>query len=241
MNGAEVALVVSVFLASLVEAVEAVTIVLAVGTTRAWDAALYGAGAALALLAVLIALLGRALERVPLETLHVAVGVLLLAIGLQWLRKAVLRAAGRKALHDERAEFREQSDAARRARGGPGGLDRYSLSVAFKGVLVEGLEVALIVVTLGAARDRIGLAAAAAILAALVAAGAGAAVRAPLARVPENAMKFAVGVMLCSFGVFWLGSGLGVSWPGGDAMLLALIAGVLAAALISVRALAVRA
>jgi uncharacterized membrane protein len=182
---------------------------------------------------------GTAITRLPLDALHIFIGVLLLAFGLKWLRKAVLRASGRKALHDEQAEFIRESEAALAARRDGGAIDRYALSIAYKGVLVEGLEVALIVVTLGAARDRIGLAAAAAIAAALVATLAGFAARAPLARVPENVLKYAVGVMLTAFGVFWLGEGLGVGWPGEDAFLLVLVAAVLGVSLLAVRSLSV--
>ena len=234
MSGAEVGLALSVFLACAVEAVEALTIVLAVGQTRSWRSALSGAAAAGLLLVAVVALFGRALLGLPLDTLHVVVGIALFAIGLQWLRKAVLRAAGMKALHDELSEFaRESNEALAAARAG-GGWDAYSFAAAFKGVLVEGLEVAIIVLTFGANQHRIGLAALSAALAVAVVVAAGAAVRAPLARVPENAMKFAVGVLLCSFGVFWTGEGLGLDWPGGDAMLLAIVPAMLGAALAAV-------
>ena len=239
VKGAELGLVLSVFLASLVEAVEAVTIVLAVGTTRSWSSSFYGVGAALASLAAIVVVAGGAITRLPEAALRIFVGVLLLWFGSKWLRKAVLRASGRKALHDEEAEFERESEAALAAGRAEGGLDRYAFAVAYKGVLLEGLEVALIVVTLGAARGRIGLAALAALAAALVATAAGFAARAPLARVPENTLKYAVGVMLCSFGVFWLGEGLGVAWPGEDAFLVVLAALVLGGSLVAVRRLSV--
>src|ERR1700744_5144891 len=190
MSGAQLSLAVSVFLECAVEAVEAVTIVLAVGTTRRWRAALYGVGAATVVLAVVIAVLGPALTSLPLGVLRVVVGGLLLTFGLQWLRKAVLRAAGAKAKHDEGAVFApERAHAA----GGPAAaaFDGYAFAISFKAVLLEGLEVAFIVLTFGANQHDVGLAAAAAALAVLVVVGAGLALRAPLARVPENAMKFA--------------------------------------------------
>ncbi len=216
-------LAVSVFLACTVEAVEALTIVLAVGTTRSWSSALSGVGAAALTLAAIVAALGPALTALPIDVLRVGVGGLLLVFGLQWLRKAVLRAAGVKAKHDEQETFREETAAAHAAGARHRGFDGYAFTVAFKGVLLEGLEVAFIVLTFGANQNRVPLAAAAAALAVLVVAAAGVAARAPLARVPENAMKFAVGVMLTSFGMFWGAEGAGASWPGGDAALLAIV------------------
>jgi uncharacterized membrane protein len=233
MSGADVGLAVSVFLACAVEAVEALTIVLAVGTTRSWASAMGGVGAAIVALAVAVAALGPALTALPIDALRVGVGALLAIFGLRWLRKAVLRAAGLKAMHDERAIFEEQAAEARAA-GRAAGLDGYSFAIACKGVLLEGVEVVVIVLTLGASQHRIGLAAAAAGLAIAMVTAAGLASRAPLARVPENTMKFAVGVMLSSFGLFWCAEGLGVSWPGGDAALLAIVPCVLALALASV-------
>jgi uncharacterized membrane protein len=239
MSGANLGLALSVYLACAVEAVEALTIVLAVGQARSWPAALAGAGTALVLLILACALLGDALQEVPLGPLRVVVGILLLLVGLQWLRKAVLRAAGRKALHDEEGEYASATAAAQGAARTRGRFDGYAFAVAFKGVAIEGLEVAVIVITFGAAHSNTGLAAAAAVLAIVSVVAAGVAVRAPLARVPENTMKFAVGVMLCSFGVFWTADGAGVSWPGGDAILLVLIAATLAASLLAVRTLRV--
>jgi uncharacterized membrane protein len=230
MSGAEIGLALSVFLASAVECVEALTIVLAVGSTRDWRSALAGVGAALFLLAAAVAALGTGLSEVPLSPLRVAVGAFLLVFGLKWLRKAVLRASHRKAAHDEALIFQEQADAASGAARPGSGWDPYSFTVALKGVLIEGLEVVLIVLGLGAQRHHVDLAAAAAGAAALLVAGVGVAVRRPLARVPENAMKFAVGVMLVSFGVFWAAEGIGLHWPGGDAILPAIVASVLACA-----------
>jgi uncharacterized membrane protein len=230
MSGAEIGLALSVFLACAVEAVEALTIVLAVGTTRSWSSALGGVGAATLALAVIVLALGPALTSLPIDALRVVVGGLLLVFGLQWLRKAILRAAGLKAKHDELETYREETAAARAA-GLAAGFDGYSFTIAFKGVLLEGLEVAFIVLTFGANQHDVGLAAAAAAVAVLAVVLAGVAARAPLARVPENTMKLAVGVMLSSFGMFWGAEGAGASWPGGDAALLGVIPGVLLVAL----------
>jgi uncharacterized membrane protein len=226
LSGPELGLAVSVFLACTVEAVEALTIVLAVGTTRSWSSALSGVGAATATLAVMVAALGPALTALPIDVVRVAVGGMLAVFGLRWLRKAILRAAGRKAKHDEQQTFREEVEAARAAGARHPGWDGYSFAIAYKGVVLEGVEVVFIVLTFGANQHRVGLAAVAAAAAVAVVAALGVAARAPLARVPENAMKFAVGVMLSSFGVFWVAEGVGVSWPGGDAALLAIIAAV---------------
>ncbi|HWF50296.1 MAG TPA: hypothetical protein VG294_06585 [Solirubrobacteraceae bacterium] len=223
MSGQELGLAVAVFLACSVEAVEALTIVLAVGATRSWRSAFAGVGAATVVLAALVAALGPALTALPIGVLRVAVGGLLLIFGLQWLRKAILRAAGLKAVHDEAAIFAEESQAARAAALEQGAFDGYSFTVAFKGVLLEGLEVAFIVLTFGANQHHIGIAAAAAAAAVVVVVLAGAAARAPLSRVPENTLKFGVGIMLTAFGTFWGAEGAGASWPGGDAALLVLI------------------
>jgi uncharacterized membrane protein len=232
MSGPEVGLALSVFFACAVEAVEAFTIVLAVGTTRSWSSSLYGCGSAVAALAVLVLALGPALTSLPINALRLVVGALLLTFGLQWLRKAVLRAAGLKALRDEAAAYATETAAARGAgERTASGIDAYAFVVAFKGVLLEGLEVAVIVLTFGATQHRTGLAAAAACTAIALVALAGFAARAPLAQVPENTMKFAVGVMLTSFGTFWGTEGAGASWPGGDAALLVIIPAMLAVSL----------
>ncbi len=236
MSAGELGLALSVFLACAVEAVEALTIVLAVGTTRGWRSALAGVGAAMLALAAIVAALGPALTALPIDVLRVLVGGLLLIFGLQWLRKAILRAAGLKAKHDERETYAQERRAAHAAGRGGAGFDAYAFAISFKGVLLEGLEVAFIVLSFGANQHRIPLAAAAAAAAVLLVAGAGAAARAPLAKVPENLMKFAVGVMLTSFGMFWGAEGAGASWPGGDAALLAIIPGVLLAAIVMTRA-----
>jgi uncharacterized membrane protein len=245
MSGPEVGLALSVLAACAVEAVEALTIVLAVGATRSWRSALSGVGAALVVLAVLTAALGPAVTALPLGVLRVVVGGLLLVFGLQWLRKAILRAGGLKALHDELAAFEAEQAAARGAGGvgvgglgGPGGgLDAYSFTVAFKGVLLEGLEVVFIVLTFGANQHNVPLAAAAAAVAVLGVALAGVVAHAPLARVPENTLKFGVGVMLTSFGTFWGAEGAGAHWPGGDAALLAIVPATLVCALAMVSVL----
>ena len=183
------------FLASGVEAVEALTIVLAVGVVRGWRSPLIGVGVAALVLAVIVAVLGPALRLIPIDTLRLVVGALLLVFGLQWLRKAILRSSGYKALHDEGAAFKEEQElAASASTEERAGMDWYSFTVAFKGVLLEGLEVVFIVVTFGAAQGRLPLAAAAAAAAVLVVAGFGLLVRAPLERVPENTIKFAVGL-----------------------------------------------
>jgi uncharacterized membrane protein len=224
------------FLACAVEMVEALTIVLAVGITRGWRSPLAGAGAATLALAVLIAALGPALHRVPIDALRLVVGFLLLAFGLQWLRKAILRASGFKALHDEEEIFRREREEARRAgHEVRAGLDWYSFVLSFKGVFLEGVEVAFIVVTFGSTQGDIPLAAAAAAAALAMVVVAGVLVRAPLSRVPENAMKFAVGVMLTTFGIFWGAEGAGVDWPGGEPALLAVLAFVILSSLALVR------
>ena len=205
------------FLSSLVEAVEALTIVLAVGTVRGWRPAGLGAVAGLALLALIVLALGPLLDRVPLNLLQLAIGVLLLLFGMRWLRKAILRAAGVIPLHDEAiayatetAQLREQAslDSAR--------LDWLAALASFKAVMLEGLEVVFIVIAVGAGRGLIVPASVGAIAACLLVAGIGFAIHRPLARVPENMLKFVVGVMLSAFGVFWIGEGFGVDWPGKD-------------------------
>src|SRR4051812_18548644 len=220
-----VLLVVSSFLASAVEMVEALTIVLAAGLTRGWRSSLAGVGAATAALAVVVAALGPALTLVPIDALRLVVGGLLLVFGLQWLRKAILRASGYKALHDEDEIFtRELRDAETAAHEERAGLDWYGFTLSFKGVFLEGLEVAFIVLTFGSTQQNIPLAAVAAAVAVVVVAATGVLVRAPLARVPENTIKFAVGVMLTTFGIFWGAEGAGASWPGGDAAILGVLA-----------------
>ncbi len=230
MTASALALVLTVFVACAVEAVEALTIVLAAGLTREWRSTMQGMGAALAVLAVVVVAVGPALTVLPLGALRLVVGALLAVFGLQWLRKAVLRASGYKDLHGEAGIYARQvaaAESAGRERRGVVG-DWYAFTLSFKGVLLEGLEVVFIAVTFGANQKNVGLAALGAALGVLAVAAVGVAVRAPLARVPENAMKFAVGVMLTSFGIFWGAEGAGVSWPGSDAALLVIIPLVLA-------------
>jgi uncharacterized membrane protein len=219
------ALFVAVFLACAVEAVEALTIVLAAGFGRNWRSAFLGVGSALTVLIAIVAALGPALTAIPLEALRLVVGGLLLIFGLQWLRKAILRASGLKAMHDEAAIYRAELAAVEAAPTHRRGVvkDWYSFTLSFKGVLLEGLEVAFIALTFGANQRNIPLAAIAALSAVVVVALAGIALRAPLARVPENSMKFVVGIMLTSFGIFWGAEGAGAAWPGADAALLVLV------------------
>ena len=213
------------FAASFVEAVEALTIVLAVGLARGWRPALTGAAAALAALALIVAALGPLLGAIPIRALQFIVGVLLLMFGLRWLRKAILRAIGVVALHDEDAAFqRETRELTAAERRQAQGMDWIAGVTAFKAVLLEGIEVVFIVIAVGAARGLLGLASAGALAACVLVTGIGVAIHRPLSRVPENALKFAVGVMLSAFGLFWTGESLGVDWPGGDGAILAFAA-----------------
>jgi uncharacterized membrane protein len=218
-------LVLTVFVACAVEAVEALTIVLAAGLTRGWRSTFQGMAAALIVLAAVVAVVGPALALIPLAPLRLIVGALLAVFGLQWLRKAILRASGYKDLHDEEGIYARQVAAARAAAGGRRGWvnDWYAFTLSFKGVLLEGLEVVFIAITFGASQNNVGLAALSAAAAVVVVAIVGVVVHAPLSRVPENTLKFAVGVMLTSFGIFWGAEGAGVSWPGNDAALLVLV------------------
>jgi uncharacterized membrane protein len=218
-------LILTVFIACVVEAVEALTIVLATGITRQWRSTFQGMAAALVALAVITAAVGPAINELPLTALRVVVGALLAIFGLQWLRKAVLRATGYKALHDEASAYLREVTAAQAARqeSRRGVTDWYSFTLAFKGVLLEGLEVVFIVVTFGDNQKNYGAAVIGAAAAIVLVTIVGIAVRAPLTKVPENWMKLAVGVMLTSFGTFWGAEGAGVRWPGNDAALLVVI------------------
>ncbi|MGH3939834.1 MAG: hypothetical protein ACRDTG_14635 [Pseudonocardiaceae bacterium] len=242
-------LVVAVFLAAAVEFIEAFTIVLAIGVSRGWRAAVAGTVAALMVLAIATAAVGPALVRwVPETALQLVVGVLLLVFGAQWLRKAVLRSAGLKAKHDEDATFRAERVAAESAVSGRRfGMDGFGFVVAFKGVLLEGLEVVVIVVLLGASAGQLGLATAAAGAALVAVLALGVITYRPLSRIPENTLAFGVGLLLITFGTFWAVEGLGVfapsgtlTWPGGDLALLALLAVWTAGALASVQVLRTR-
>jgi Ca2+/H+ antiporter, TMEM165/GDT1 family len=233
MSAGDALLFLSAFLASAVEAVEAMTIVLAVGITRGWRSTLVGAGAAALVLALAVGVLGPAVAALPLDTLRIVVGGLLLVFGLQWLRKAILRASGLKAMHDEDETFREETEAARRAgTETKAGLDWFGFVVSFKGVFLEGLEVIFIVITFGLNAHSMPTAIVGAAIGGAIVLVAGIVLHRPLARVPENTIKFAVGLLLSTFGTFWAVEGLGVfkaqseslEWPGGDAALLALLA-----------------
>ncbi len=224
------------FLASLVEFVEALTVVLAVGTVRGWRGALAGSGAALVVLLGIVAALGPALTRIPLGVVQLVVGILLLLFGLRWLRKAILRSAGVLPLHDEAATFTRQSEALRRhASAGPG-LDRVAVATAFQITMLEGLEVVFIVVAVGAGGAGLLVPASLGALAALaLVVVLGAVLHRPLSAVPENMLKFGVGVLLSAFGTFWVGEGAGLGWPGADWSLPALCIVYLAVALATVQ------
>ena len=230
LSGNDIALFVSVFLACAVEAVEAVTIILAAGTSRDWRSTFQGVISGLVVLAGLIVVLGPSVEKLPKSTLRLTVGGLLLVFGMQWLRKAILRASGFKALHDEEKIFKDEvAEAAKQAK-----VSRFAVSdwsaftLSFKGVLLEGLEVVFIVVTFGIIQkgsnpQAFSLAVWAAAVAVLIVAIAGFAIHKPLSRVPENTMKFVVGTLLTSFGIFWGAEGAGANWPHADLSLLAII------------------
>jgi uncharacterized membrane protein len=222
VSSSAVVLVGAVFLATAVEMVEALTIVLAVGHTRGWRSALEGTAVAFLSLAALVALLGPALVHVPLSALRLIVGGVLLVFGLQWLRKAILRSGGLKDLHDEDAIYRkvvaemESADASPRR-------DRIAFVMAFKGVFLEGLEAVVAVLTLGSSAHRLGLAVVVAVAAVLAVAGTGTAVARQLSNVPENLMKMGVGILLVSYGTFWTGEGVHVRWPAGDVTLVGFV------------------
>lgn len=218
-----VVLVGAVFLACAVEMVEALTIVFAVGHTRGWRSAFEGTGVALLVLTALVGAFGPALVRVPLSALRLVVGGVLLIFGMQWLRKAILRSSGLKAKHDEDAIYQE-TVAELRAAGTSGERDRIAFVMAFKGVFLEGLEVVITVLTLGTSAHRLGLAALSAAAAVLLVGIAGVVVAQQLSSVPENAMKMSVGILLVSYGTFWVGEGLKVRWPGNDGALLLFVA-----------------
>jgi uncharacterized membrane protein len=210
---------VAAFLASLVECVEALTVVLAVGSVRGWPSALAGAAAALAALAAIVAALGPALTRIPLHLIQLVVGAMILLFGLRWLRKAILRAAGLIPLHDEQAAYTKNAAALRAGRGGgvrrARGLDKLAFAAAFNITMLEGTEVVFIVIALGAGGTGLLLPASlGAVAALLVIAALGFALHRPLARVPENTLKFVVGVLLSGFGTFWVSEGAGLRWPG---------------------------
>ena len=235
MASADWALAVTVFIAAVVELVEALTIVLAIGMTRGWRATAAGVAAALAALVVFTAVAGYSLVTwLPEAALQLVVGALMLVFGLQWLRKAVLRSSGLKALHDEDEEFRSTTAAARAAGTDTRlGLDWFAFVVSFKGVFLEGVEIVFIVITFGLSAGNMPVAVTAAAAAAVAVLAAGTAIHKPLTKVPENTLKYVVGLLLATFGTFWAVEGLGLfspgaeplTWPGEDLALFALLAG----------------
>ena len=223
------------FLASFVEFVEALTIVLAVGVVRGWRSALIGAAGGAAILAVLVLFLGSLITQVPIRYLQVVIGILLLLFGMRWLRKAILRAAGIIPLHDEAAAFEAETSGLKRAGGAAqNGFDYIAGATALKAVLLEGLEVVFIVVATGGASGLLLPASLGAVIAGVMVILLGIALHRPLALVPENTLKFAVGVLLSTFGIFWVGEGLGYPWPGADLSILLIGMVISVAAVISV-------
>jgi len=216
------ALFIAVFLACAVEAVEATTIVVAAGATRNWRSALTGAVVAFVVLCVIVAVIGPSIMLLPIWILRTVIGGLLLIFGLQWITKAILRAAGLKSRHDETAIFAEKADEAKDATtvakfGVP---DWYAFTLSFKGVLLEGLEVVFIVLTFATNDGHLLVASLAAGLAIVIIVGIGVVVRGPLSAMPENTLKFIVAILLTTFGLFWGAEGVGAQWPGSDAALL---------------------
>jgi uncharacterized membrane protein len=247
LSGNDIALFVSVFLACAVEAVEAVTIILAAGTSRDWKSTFQGVISGLIVLAGLIVILGPSIENLPKNTLRLAVGGLLLVFGMQWLRKAILRASGFKALHDEEKIYLDEVQAAQKVAkvSRLAVSDWYAFTLSFKGVLLEGLEVVFIVVTFGIIQkgsnpQAFSLAIWAAVIAVVLVTIAGFAIHKPLSKVPENTMKFIVGTLLTSFGIFWGAEGAGAEWPHKDLSLLAIIPFVLLASFGLIELLKVR-
>lgn len=230
------------FLASLVEFVEALTVVLAVGTVRGWPGALIGTGAALAVLLAIVVILGPALTLIPLEDVHLVVGGLLLLFGMRWLRKAILRSAGVIPLHDEDAAYTKETESLRRLGGASLGWDTVAIATAFKITMLEGLEVVFIVVAVGAGGVGLLVPASVGAFAALfVVIALGIVLHKPLSAIPENTLKFAVGVLLSAFGTFWVGEGLAIEWPGQDWSILGLTLGFLLFALAAVPMCRIRA
>ncbi|RFB78608.1 COG4280 domain-containing protein [Methylovirgula sp. 4M-Z18] len=226
--------ILAAFLASLVEFVEALTVVLAVGTVRGWRGALAGTGIALATLCLIVIVLGPALTQIPLTYVQLVVGALLLLFGMRWLRKAVLRAAGVIPLHDEAATFaKETANLRGLAQAGPG-WDKIAVTAAFKITMLEGLEVIFIVIAVGAGPGLLLPACFGALAALLLVVALGLLLHRPIATLPENTLKFAVGVLLSAFGTFWVGEGIGAAWPGEDWSILALTFAFLLAALAAV-------
>jgi uncharacterized membrane protein len=232
MDSATVGLIIAVFAACFVEMVEATTIVMAMGFTRSWRSAVLGTVAALVSLAVATVIMGYALATwLPESALQLVIGTLLLIFGLQWLRKAILRSSGRKAIHDEEEIFRKESEAARAAGQTGGSFDLFAFMVSFKGVFLEGMEVVFIVITFGLSADNIPVAATGAAMAVVVVLSLAVALRRPLSMINENLLKYGVGLLLATFGTYWAVEGLGIfradqeslGWPGHDLALIALL------------------
>lgn len=223
------------FLGSFVEFIEALTVVLAVGAMRGWRGALSGAALALLVLLTLTAVLGPALTRVPIDIVQLGIGSLLLLFGLRWLRKAILRAAGIIPLHDEMAEYARETAELSRLGAVVSTFDGIAVATCFKIVMLEGIEVVFIVIALGASGEFLMPAAVGACAALLLVIALGLLLHRPVASIPENTLKFVVGILLTAFGTFWLGEGMGVAWPGADWSLLALVGGFLIVALLCVR------
>jgi uncharacterized membrane protein len=229
--------VTAAFLGSLVEFIEALTIVLAVGTVRGWRSAMLGTGMGVLLLAALVVLLGPTLGVIPLTVLQLVIGVLLVLFGMRWLRKAVLRAAGIIPLHDEAQAYATETEALRQNElASVNGWDAIAIATAFKAVVLEGLEVVFIVIAVGAVGHMLIPASAGAAAAGILVVLLGLALHRPLAQVPENMLKFAVGILISGFGVFWVGEGLSFEWPGDDLSILGLAVGFLLVSLILVAA-----
>jgi Ca2+/H+ antiporter, TMEM165/GDT1 family len=223
------------FLASLVEFVEALTVVLAVGTVRGWPGALMGTGAAVSVLLAIVLILGPALTQIPLDVVQLLVGALLLLFGMRWLRKAILRAAGVIPLHDEDIAYARETESLRRLARAAGRLDTVAIATTFKITMLEGLEVIFIVIAVGAGGAGLLVQASIGALAALaLVVLVGIVMHKPLSAIPENTLKFTVGVLLSAFGTFWVGEGLGLVWPGDDWSILALTLGFLVVALVAV-------
>lgn len=223
------------FLASLVECVEALTVILAVGSVRGWRSALSGTSTALAVLAIIIAALGTTLSRLPLHSVQLIVGILILLFGLRWLRKAILRSAGALPLHDEQLAFSRETEQMRRISAASGAWDKVAFAAAFNITMLEGTEVVFIVIAVGAGRPGMILPASLGAVAALLTVAAlGVILHRPLARIPENTLKFIVGILLSAFGTFWIGEGMHLSWPHEDWSIPGLIAAYLILALILV-------
>jgi len=216
--------VAAAFIGSSVEAVEALTIVLAVGTVRGWRSALMGTAVGLALLAAIVLTFGPAIAHVPIDVLRIVVGTLLLLFGFRWLRNAILRSAGVIALHDENAAFTKETQVLHLETSSRQRWDLVAIITAFKAVVLEGIEVVVIVIGVGAVGNTLIPASLGALMACLLVIAIGALLHRPLSRIPENSLKFTVGILISAFGLFWFGEGIGVAWPYRDAAILGIAA-----------------